>query len=395
MTKRPRIGALTACFVMVLGTTLAAGAQSTAPCEQDARHRGLDFWVGDWQVVDGDGQAVGTNRVEKSQSGCLIEEHWTSARGGSGQSMNYFDPSDGLWKQNWVDQGGGVVQYEGEVEDGVLHYRGRHIRRDGTVTMARVVLEPIGEGRLHHLIEHSSDDGMTWSTYFDGTYIPAGEKVVVREAPKETVVPKETAAPVGEVVAAPQTASPPAVSELPVIEPAQPQAARQAVQEGSDVKAVTRELQREEIPETQAPELVMASPMILEVKPGNIAQYPENTAWRTDETAGFICNEVTLRQVGVGHKSKRGMVHLVIASKLFTHRRQKKVELLVELIDNGRVVASEDLGKIRLGLNIPSHGEDGLLALAELELTLEQFEALFDGEAEPILRFTLICPSGR
>ena len=64
MANKTRFGALAACIVTALGTTVAAGAQPTAPCEQDARHRVLDFWVGEWQVVDGDGQAVGTNRID-------------------------------------------------------------------------------------------------------------------------------------------------------------------------------------------------------------------------------------------------------------------------------------------------------------------------------------------
>lgn len=416
MTMISRTGLLMMCLMVVAGTTLAARAQSAPPCEQGSEHRALDFWLGEWQVVDADGQVVGTNRIEKGQSGCLIEERWTSASGGTGQSMNYFDPADGKWKQHWVDQGGSVVQYEGVVEEGVLRYRGRHVRRDGTVTMARVVLEPIEGGRLRHLIEHSADQGNTWSTYFDGTYVPAGEEVVAApqpsapagEAPatvaeREPVAEEREASPAvssaapmrdGPAPAEPMQSEPAAPAAEPsTVQPAQPQASRQTVEEGSDVKAVTRELQREEIPETQAPELVMASPMILEVSPGNVADYPENSAWSTEETAGFICDEVTLQEVEVSYRTKRNRLELVVDARLFTHRRMKKVDLLVELFESDTLVASESIRKIRLGLNIPAHGEEGLIVPAVMELPEERFRALFSGESDPVFRFTITCPS--
>ena len=31
-----------------------------------------------------------------------IEPNWTSARGNTGMSMNYFDPGDKQWKQVWM-----------------------------------------------------------------------------------------------------------------------------------------------------------------------------------------------------------------------------------------------------------------------------------------------------
>ncbi|NIV94632.1 tetratricopeptide repeat protein [candidate division KSB1 bacterium] len=146
--------------------------KNSRPCEYDPKHREFDFWVGEWDVYNKRGQKVGTNIITKDLNGCLIFEHWTSAGGGSGKSMNYYDPGDGKWKQNWVAAGGGVVRYEGEVKDGTMHFKGESIRRDGTKELARVVLEPISEGRVHHLIEHSKDGGKTWYVYFDATYVP-------------------------------------------------------------------------------------------------------------------------------------------------------------------------------------------------------------------------------
>jgi len=133
--------------------------------------RQFDFWVGDWDVYNAKGVKVGANKIELLLDGHLIQETWTSAKGGTGRSLNYFDPKSGTWKQNWVDDKGGIVRYEGSVKDGAMHFSGESINAKGEVEIARVTLEPMSDGRVHHLIEHSKDGGKTWFIYFDGTYV--------------------------------------------------------------------------------------------------------------------------------------------------------------------------------------------------------------------------------
>ena len=133
--------------------------------------RQFDFWVGDWDVFNAKGVKVGANKIELLLGGHLIQETWTSAKGGTGRSLNYFDPKSGTWKQNWVDDSGGIVRYEGSVKDGAMHFSGESINPKGEVEIARVTLQPLSDGRVHHLIEHSKDGGKTWYTYFDGTYV--------------------------------------------------------------------------------------------------------------------------------------------------------------------------------------------------------------------------------
>jgi hypothetical protein len=419
--------------ILVLGVSVPLYGQDTPSCEEDPARRALDFWIGEWEVVDADGRALGTNRIETSQNGCMLRERWESADGGTGQSLNYFDPAEGVWRQNWVDSSGGIVDYEGGVEGGVLRYEGRHVRPDGTVLKARVVLEPVEGGRLRHLIELSSDQGATWSTHFDGTYLPRGGQIVSASgaltdtpATEVTAEPVEnedsvqvaegaTSGPTGTISSSddvvtepevqavdPEPAKPARVEALPVAqeaspepaaELAQPQAARQAELEGSSVRATTRELQREEIPEEQAPELVMASPMVLEIVPADIGKYPENAAWRTEETAGFICNEVKIRRVGVGRQVKGDRVRATVTAMLYTKRRMRKVGLLIEAVHDGEVIAADEIANIRVGKNIPAHGNDGMDVTAELEVSRQQFDAMFAGDSRPVLRLTLSCPA--
>ena len=152
-----------------------AAKKKAHPCENDPKYRAFDFWVGDWDVYVGD-QKVGTNRIEKLLGGCLLLENWTDAHGTQGKSFNYLDPAAGKWRQNWVSEIGGVVRYEGEVKDGAMHYEGESILADGTTRMTKVLLQPVDGGKVHHVIEQSTDHGATWHTAFDALYVPKGSR---------------------------------------------------------------------------------------------------------------------------------------------------------------------------------------------------------------------------
>jgi hypothetical protein len=133
--------------------------------------------------------------------------------------------------------------------------------------------------------------------------------------------------------------------------------------------------------------------MVLEITPGEVDDYPEGTAWSTQETAGFICGQVVIRRLTVGRREKGGRTFLEVGAQLFTKRRQRTAELLVEVLLDGQVMASERLDKLRVGLNIPGHGKDGLPVDALLELPGDAFERLFADGADRRLRLTLTVPT--
>ncbi|MEJ2537212.1 MAG: hypothetical protein P8048_09215, partial [Calditrichia bacterium] len=111
-----------------------------------------------------------SNSIRKMQKNCVLLENWKSVRGSGGMSINYYDPAAKKWKQNWVDEFGGIIWYEGEIIDQAMHFTGEHIDKDGNREIARVVLELLPDGRVHHLIEHSKDEGKSWYTWFEGYY---------------------------------------------------------------------------------------------------------------------------------------------------------------------------------------------------------------------------------
>ncbi len=136
-------------------------------------HRAFDFWLGDWDVLTPEGHKAGTNRIERILSGCALLENWSSVRGGTGKSLNFFNPATRRWEQHWVASSGGITKYEGEFKDGAMRFdNGEHLQPDGTLIRSRMTLTPLDAGRVRQLIEHSTDEGKTWTVWFDGTYVP-------------------------------------------------------------------------------------------------------------------------------------------------------------------------------------------------------------------------------
>lgn len=141
------------------------------PCRFDARWRGFDFWIGDWNVLNAKGQQVGTNSIHPVDGGCVVQERWTDALGGTGGSMNYFDAATGKLTQVWVDAQGNSLRMTGEAANGSVVVSGDSVARDGTKTLTRMTLTPLPDGRVRQYFETSADAGTTWTPSFEGFYV--------------------------------------------------------------------------------------------------------------------------------------------------------------------------------------------------------------------------------
>jgi hypothetical protein len=131
----------------------------------------LDFWLGEWDVFMGD-QKVGTNHIEKILGGAAILEHWAGGQGGRGESLFYFLPDSGQWKQVWVVDGARVVKEKLSTPvDGGLRFEGEARYPDGTRIPDRTTLTLQDDGSVRQVIEISRDGGRTWTPAFDGRYV--------------------------------------------------------------------------------------------------------------------------------------------------------------------------------------------------------------------------------
>jgi hypothetical protein len=108
--------------------------QSTG-CKAAPYHQ-FDFWLGNWDVYNGQNKLAGTNVVRSRLGGCVVEENWTGGTLGRGRSLNFYDAATRTWSEMWVSSGGcptGVIMYEGTFVDGSMMMRGRRERPEGFV----------------------------------------------------------------------------------------------------------------------------------------------------------------------------------------------------------------------------------------------------------------------
>jgi hypothetical protein len=146
---------------------LAAQAASAPRCDTPV-YRQFDFWIGDWDVTSG-GQPAGTNLVTVEEDGCVIHEHWKGVRGGTGQSLNYYDRADGKWPQMWVSNSGNVLFLTGSYASGTLTLEGER-KEAGRRLLHRLSFHANADHSVRQHWETSSDSGATWTTSFDGLY---------------------------------------------------------------------------------------------------------------------------------------------------------------------------------------------------------------------------------
>jgi len=152
-------------------TPATAQTPPAAPCEAGGRYADFDFWVGEWDVFIPDGRQAGTNSIERAERGCLLVERWTGGSGGTGTSMNYYDPAKARWLQLWVSSNGVVIEIEGGLRNGSMVLAGELINADGTSQPFRGTWTPNTDGSVRQHFEISEDEGRTWSTWFDGRYV--------------------------------------------------------------------------------------------------------------------------------------------------------------------------------------------------------------------------------
>lgn len=133
----------------------------------DPAFRAFDFWVGDWDARTEDGVLQGRNQIEILLGGAAILETWTGATGIRGTSLNRYDREAGTWRQTWVDDQGGVVEFvNGRATPGRLAFEAT----DPDGGRRTLTFTEEGPDAFRQVSERSSDDGTTWQVEYDFRY---------------------------------------------------------------------------------------------------------------------------------------------------------------------------------------------------------------------------------
>lgn len=139
------------------------------PCKASPNFRQFDFWIGEWDAKNVQGVTVGSSSIQLILGQCVIFENWSTPVS-SGKSFNIFDTRDGKWHQSWVDDRGTYAHYIGELKDGKMVYVSDTVR-NGVKTLAKMTFGKLPNGDVRQHGESSTDEGKTWTTTFDFTYV--------------------------------------------------------------------------------------------------------------------------------------------------------------------------------------------------------------------------------
>ena len=131
----------------------------------------FDFWGGVWEIFDSTGSTkVGENSIRKMEAGCMIMENWTSAQGGTGTSLNYFNPVTNEWRQVWVSAGRYAIDIVGGIRAGAMVLEGSIYNFAGAVWDFRGTWAPNADGSVRQFFEQYNHDSEQWDPWFNGLY---------------------------------------------------------------------------------------------------------------------------------------------------------------------------------------------------------------------------------
>jgi hypothetical protein len=156
------------CILLLANFSIAQSkAAAPNPCAASEQHQ-FDFWVGEWDASWPGSKAGeiqhGSNSIRRVLDGCVVEENFS---GGSdmhlrGRSLSIYDIRSHKWKQTWVDNEGGYLDFTGEFKNGQMVLAREAVRPDGSHTLQRMVYKSITTDEFDWSWESSKDNGKTW-----------------------------------------------------------------------------------------------------------------------------------------------------------------------------------------------------------------------------------------
>ena len=148
---------------------LNLSAQKNAPSNPCAapQQEQLDFWVGEWDLTWPGAKPAetghGANSIHRIMDGCVVQENFSSLSNHlRGTSVSTFDTTSGKWKQTWVDNEGGYLDFTGEFKDGQMILQREATGPSSAKFLQRMVWKNITANEFDWSWEASQDDGKTW-----------------------------------------------------------------------------------------------------------------------------------------------------------------------------------------------------------------------------------------
>ncbi len=137
---------------------------------QELNENTFDFWLGNWDVswTNANGQEViGENTIIRILGDKVIQENFKDPTTNyTGMSVSIFNPKTNVWKQTWVDSGGGHYNFTGDIIDGNPVFKTEMSQN----SQQQMVFKNITENGFDWIWESTKDGGKSWKTLWQIKY---------------------------------------------------------------------------------------------------------------------------------------------------------------------------------------------------------------------------------
>lgn len=161
----------TALTVLILFLLTGTGANAQNVPLPDDKSSYYDFWVGSWEVTwleGNNGTGRGTNRIEKTLDGKVLQEHFRVLEGQQagfkGTSISVYNPNTRQWKQAWADNQASYFDFTGATDGDKRIFRTAVTEQaNGNLFVQRMVFYDITKDAFTWDWESSTDGGSSWT----------------------------------------------------------------------------------------------------------------------------------------------------------------------------------------------------------------------------------------
>jgi len=152
-------------FSIICAAVLFAQDDQKKPCSAP-ECRQFDFWTGQWDLtwLDKNGKEMhGSNTITAILDSCAIQEQFDGnpAMSFRGMSLSVYDTKNAVWRQTWVDNNGGYLDFTGGLQENSM-VLSRKTLQNGKEVWQRMRWYEIRRDALKWDWEISDDGGETW-----------------------------------------------------------------------------------------------------------------------------------------------------------------------------------------------------------------------------------------
>lgn len=160
-------------IIFFLFSSKVRGQQSAIPCPCcTENHRQFNFWIGEWEVFNLQGQKMGESNITSIQDSCVIVENWSSSRE-TGTSYNYFDKKDNTWNQVYIGNNGNSTTLKGNFTDYKMVLKSALVQGPkGNHLYNRITWEKHNDGTVSQIWDQLDNRDHLLQTVFYGIYKP-------------------------------------------------------------------------------------------------------------------------------------------------------------------------------------------------------------------------------